>query len=155
MGILENAIEFDRLFALQERAETLEAEAAKRKRDADAEVERLESQRSEAYERVEALSDGMAGIIPTTLGECLALVALLRSMTSDSVFYHDNDPPRIRADRILDNLLVGLKRLAPSESFANWIEEQIRDAETGTTRGYGDDAPSRGANENRRPVQQH
>lgn len=154
MGILENAAEIDRLHGLQDMAEKHQFEAAARKREAEAAVERYEQQRQEAGERIDALYDGIAGCIPSNTSECLGLAVLLRSMTADSVFFQDSTEARDRADKIVDNLVVGLKRLSPLTPLPDWFSEHIRDAETGTPAGFDDtDLPV--ANENGGSLRQH
>lgn len=132
MGILENALEIDRLYVTHDKAEQEGIEARAAARRANETAERSTNVCDGVMGRIDSLFESMACSIPSTIEECLALAVLLRSQTDGGVFGPDHEEGRKRVDRIIDNLVVGLNRLSTVDRLPHWFEGHITAAETGS-----------------------
>jgi hypothetical protein len=134
MGILENAAEVDRLYVVHDK---IEAEGYA---EPDQTLKRqARTACNDVTARIWTMFEGMACSIPSTTDEALALAVLLRSQTDGSVFLEHDGEARKRAERIINNLVVGLSR-CKSADLPKWFEGHITAAENGDGTGPADGA---------------
>ncbi len=138
MSILENAFEIDRLYLVHDAAEQKARRAKAIEQKLNARVVRAEGIVEDASNRIEVMFDGMAASIPATVEEALGLAVLLRSQTDGSVFLEHDGEARERAERIIDNLVVGLGRLT-KERLPAWFADHLQAAEV-VVRGLDDES---------------
>ena len=132
MSILANAEEIERLYGVSFRAESENRIARFAFEEATRRRTRSEEAMKETDAQINVLFDGIAASIPITIKEAFILASVLDRFVDGSVFLEDDTAARERADRIISNLVLGLSRLAnsDSETLPSWLKTDAADGAT-------------------------